>query len=71
MSEENRTPTRPFFDVGDIHLSGGSASEVEDNLQSQLLDRRLSLNKLDRRINAIVAPPSYAVRNVNAVSGRI
>ena len=56
MFEENRTtPTRQFIKVGDIHHSGESASEGEDNLQSQLLDRRLSSGEVDRKINAISA----------------
>ena len=57
MFEENRTtPTRHFVEVGDIHHSGESASEGEDNLQSQLLERRLSSSEVDRKINAISAP---------------
>ena len=56
MTEDNRTPSRQFVEVGDAHISGESACEVEDNLQSQLLDRRLSSSEVDWRINAIVAP---------------
>ena len=56
MSEENRTPTSQFVEVGDVDRLGESASEGEDNLRSQLLDRRLSLSEIDRRINAIAAP---------------
>ena len=58
MSGENRTPTRQFDEVGDVHHSGESASERENNLQSQLLDRRMFFfsNEVERRINAIVAP---------------
>ena len=55
MLEENRTPTRQFVEVGDVHPSGQSASEGEDNLQSQLLDRRMSSSEVDRIINAIGA----------------
>ena len=56
MSEENRTPTREFIETGDAHVSAESASDVEDNPQSQLLERKLSSSEIDRRINAIVAP---------------
>ena len=56
MSEENRTSTRQFVEIGDVHHSGESASEGEDNLQSQLLDRRLPSSEVDRGIDAIVAP---------------
>ena len=56
MSEENRTPTRQFGDVGDSHHWGESASKGKDNLQSQSLDRRMFSSEVDRRIKAIVAP---------------
>ena len=56
MSEKNRTPARLFVEVVDVHHSGGSASEGEDNLHSQLQDRGLFSSAVDRRINAIVAP---------------
>ena len=56
MSKENKTPTRQFVEVGDAHNSGESASEIEENLQSQLIDRRFSSSEVDRRINGIVAP---------------
>ena len=56
MSEETRTPKRPFIEVRDVHHSGESASEREDNLQSQLLDSRMSSSEVHRRINAIFAP---------------
>ena len=56
MSEENRTPTRQFVEIGDLHASGESGSEAEDQLQSQLLDRKISSSEVDRRINAIVSP---------------
>ena len=56
MSERNRTPTRSFIEVGNVHHSGESADEGEDNLQLQLLDRKMSSGEVDGRINAIVAP---------------
>ena len=56
MSEENRIPTRQFVEVGDAHVPVESASDVEDNLQSQLLERKLSSREVDRRINPIVVP---------------
>ena len=68
MSEENRTSTRQFVEVGDVHHSDESASEGEENLQSQLLDRRLFSTEVDWRINAIVALQPH--RNVNGVSER-
>ena len=58
MSDENRTPTGQFVKIGDAHKSGKSASDVEDNLQSQQLDRILSSSEVDRKINAIVVPAS-------------
>ena len=54
MFEENRTPTKQLVEVGDVHYSGKSAIEGEDNLQSQLLDRKMFSNEVDRRINATV-----------------
>ena len=56
MSEENRTSTRQFVQIGDVLNSGESVSEGDDNFRSQLLDRRLSSSEVDRRMNAIVAP---------------
>ena len=56
MSEGNRTPTRQFVEIGDAHVSAESASDAEDNLQSQLLERKLSSSEVDRRIKAIYAP---------------
>ena len=56
MSEENRTPSRPFVEISDVYHSGESASEGEDNLHSQLLNRRLSSSGVDRKINAIIYP---------------
>ena len=38
------------------HISAESASDVEDNLQPQLPERKLSTSEVDRRINGIVAP---------------
>ena len=56
LTEEHRTPTRQFVEVGDIHHLGEFTSEEEDTLQSQFLDRRMPSNEVDWRINAIVAP---------------
>ena len=56
MSEENRTLTRQFVEIGDAHNSVESASDAKDNLLSQLLERRLSWSEVDRKINAVVAP---------------
>ena len=56
MSEGNRTPTQQFVEVGDAHVSAESTNDVEDNLQSDLLERKLSSSQVDRRINSIVAP---------------
>ena len=55
MSERNRTPTQQFVEVGDAHISAESASDFEDNLQSQLLERRIFSSEVDRRINTIFA----------------
>ena len=54
-SEENRTLTRQFVENGDLHASGESGSEAEDQVQSQLLDRKILSSEVDRKINAIVA----------------
>ena len=56
MSEENRTPTRQFVELGDAHMSAESGSDAEDILQSQTLDRMLSSREVDRILHAIVAP---------------
>ena len=56
ISEEHRPPNKQFIEVIDFHHSGESASEREDNLQSQSLDRRISSSEVDRKIKAIVAP---------------
>ena len=64
MCEENRTPTRQFVESGDVHQSGGSDSEGKDNLQSHLLERRLSSSEIDRRINAIVAALAMQVETL-------
>ena len=40
MSEENKTPTQRLKEIGDAHNSAESTSDVEDNSQSQLLERR-------------------------------
>ena len=58
MSEKNRTPTIQFGQVGDVHHSGESASDGEENLRSQLLDRRMSSSEVDWRMSAIVTPIS-------------
>ena len=56
LSEEDRPPTRLFVEVSDAHTSVGSASDLEGNLQSELLEHRLSWSEVDSRINARVAP---------------
>ena len=54
MSEENRTPTTQFVEVGDVNHSVELASEGKDNFQSQLLDWRMYLSEIDTKINGIV-----------------
>ena len=54
MFEGNRTPTRHFVESGVVHASVEPASDGEDNLQSQLLEKNLSPSEVDRRLNAIV-----------------
>ena len=44
--------------MGDVDHSGESASQGEKNLQSPLLNRRISSSEVDRKIKAIVAPLS-------------
>ena len=58
MSESNRTTTWQFIEIGDAHVSTELASDVEDNLQSQLPDWKLTSSEVGKRINAIVAPLS-------------
>ena len=50
------TPTQQFVEIGELHFSAESCSDAEDNLQPQLLDRKLSSSEVDRRIDAMVAP---------------
>ena len=56
MSEENWTPDSQLVEVSVVHELGESASEGEDKLHSQMLDRRLSSPEANRRIKAIVTP---------------
>ena len=58
MSEEYRTPTRQFIEVGDVHHSGDLASEGKEHLRLQLLDRAMTSSQVDTRINAIIATSS-------------
>ena len=55
MSEENRTPSRQFVEIGDIHHSVDSAGKGEGNLKSQLLDRGMSTSEVDMGVKAIIA----------------
>ena len=45
MSEKNRNPTRLFVEIVDARNSAESTIDLEDNLESQLLERRLSLSE--------------------------
>ena len=58
MSGENKTLTGQFAEVGFVHHSGESASDGEENLRSEPLDRRMTSSEIDRKINPIVAPLS-------------
>ena len=58
MSEENRSPTRQFVELGDAYHSGESARDGEKNMRSELLDRRMTSSEIGGRINAIFAPLS-------------
>ena len=53
MSEKNSQ----FFEVVDVHHSSESARDEEENLRSQLKDRRMTSAK-NGIINATVALPS-------------
>ena len=55
MSEEMKTPTRLFFELGDAYISNDSVSDGEEKFQSQLLDHRMTSSEVDKRINGIVA----------------
>ena len=56
MSEENRTPTKKLVEIGDFYQSGQSASEGQNNWQSQFLDGRMSSSEVDRRITRSLPP---------------
>ena len=58
MSEENRTLTSQFVELGDVHHLGESGSDGEEILRSQLLDRRMASSEIGRKMNVIVAPLS-------------
>ena len=55
MSEENRTPTLQFVELGDIHQSRESNSDGEENLRSQFLERSVIFSEVEKKINGIVA----------------
>ena len=69
MSEESRTSTRQFVEVGSVHLSGESTSEGEDKLQSQLFDQRMFSS--ESKINAIVAPLATQLETLMLSVGEI
>ena len=56
ISEESRTLSRQFVELGGVNHSGESGSDGEENLPAQLLDRGMTSSEIDRSINAIVAP---------------
>ena len=57
MSDENRKRTGQFVEFSHAQILGELATDEEKNLQSQLLDRRMTWSEIDRRIKAIVAHP--------------
>ena len=73
MAEGNRTPSRHFVEIGDGHVSVESGSDAEDNLKSQLPDRKLS-SKVDRRIIAMFDPLNtqleMLIQSVSEISER-
>ena len=68
MSEGNWTPTRRFVEIGESHVSVESTSEAEDNLLSQLTDRKLSSNRQENKRSS--CSTRYATRNTNPVDKR-
>ena len=58
MTEQNLAPNELLVELGDAHRSIELGSGGERNLQSQLLDRRMTSNETVRKINAVVAPLS-------------
>ena len=71
MSEGNRTPTRQFVEIGDAHVSAESAIDVEDNMQSQLLERKKSWSEVDTRIVAPLATQiKILIKSVRELSER-
>ena len=58
MLEVNRAPARQLVEIGIVHHSDESASDGEENLLSQLLDRWMISSEIEKMLNAIVAPLS-------------
>ena len=46
MPGGNRIPTRQFVEFGDAHASVEATSDVEDNQQTQLLERSCQQRRL-------------------------
>ena len=68
MSEETRTLTRQFDEITIALVLAGSASDVDDNLQSQLLERGFFF-KLGRQIEERNrCPTCHTIRNADPVS---
>ena len=63
-SKENRTPTRQFVESDMSHILAESGGDAEDQLQSQLLYRKLSSSEVDRKTNALVAPLSTQLKTL-------
>ena len=67
MSDRKRTPTRQLVQVGDAHKS---ASDIEDNLQSQILERKSSSRELDKRKKCESCRTRHAAENADTVGKR-
>ena len=61
MAEAIRTSIRRFTELGDASCLGESVSEGGSNPWSQLINRKMTLTVVDRRITAIVSPLSSEI----------
>ena len=58
MTDKTRTFIKRFVELRDNSYLKDAGSGGEGSFGSQLIDRRMTLSDIDRRINAIVAPLS-------------
>ena len=66
MSEEKQRPTKKFVKLFDTYHFGESGNDGK-KLWLQLLDRKITSNEVDRKINTIVSPLSTQLECVKSV----